>query len=139
MVAIVVGTHGDFSKEVISSAEMIFGEQPNVGYITFKPGESMEDLNIKYNEAMNQLYTEDGVLFMVDLFGGSPYNAASMIALKNDNMDVVAGVNLPMILGIFESMSFSNVEELRDVAVSAGIASVKSLKDTMKKADKDDL
>lgn len=130
MVAIIIGTHGNFSEELVRSSEMIFGKQSNVSYITFKQGEGLEELAAKYNVAMDQLYTDDGVLFMVDLFGGSPYNAASMIALKNENMDVVTGVNLPMLLETFESMSFSTVKELKDVAITAGLASIKSLKDT---------
>lgn len=130
MVAIIIGTHGNFSEELVRSSEMIFGKQSNVGYITFKPEEGLEELVAKYNVAMDQLYTDDGVLFMVDSFEGSPYNVASMIALKNENMDVVTGVNLPMLLEIFGSMSFSNVKELKDVAITAGLASIKSLKDT---------
>ena len=130
MVAIIIGTHGNFSEELVRSSEMIFGKQSNVSYITFKQGEGLEELAAKYNVAMDRLYTDDGVLFMVDLFGGSPYNAASMIALKNENMDVVTGVNLPMLIETFESMSFSTVKELKDVAITAGLASIKSLKDT---------
>lgn len=130
MVAIIIGTHGNFSEELVRSSEMIFGKQSNVSYITFKQGEGLETLVAKYNVAMDQLYTDDGVLFMVDLFGGSPYNAASMIALKNENMDVVTGVNLPMLIETLGSMSFSNVKELKDVAITAGLASIKSLKDT---------
>lgn len=130
MVAIIIGTHGNFSEELVCSSEMIFGKQSNVGYITFKQGEGLEELAAKYSVAMDQLYTDDGVLFMVDLFGGSPYNAASMIALENENMDVVTGVNLPMLIETFESMSFSNVQELKEIAITAGLASVKSLEDT---------
>ena len=130
MVAIIIGTHGNFSEELVRSSEMIFGKQSNVSYITFKQGEGLEELAAKYSVAMDQLYTDDGVLFMVDLFGGSPYNAASMIALENENMDVVTGVNLPMLIETFESMSFSNVQELKEIAITAGLASVKSLKDT---------
>ena len=130
MVAIIIGTHGSFSEELVRSSEMIFGKQSNVGYITFKQGEGLEELAAKYSVAMDQLYTDDGVLFMVDLFGGSPYNAASMIALENENMDVVTGVNLPMLIETFESMSFSNVQELKEIAITAGLVSVKSLKDT---------
>lgn len=125
MVAIIIGTHGNISEELIRSSEMIFGKQSNVGCITFKPGEELEELAAKYSVVMDRLYTDDGVLFMVDLFGGSPYNAANMIALKNENMDVVTGVNLPMLIETLGSMSFSNVKELKDIAITAGLASIK--------------
>ncbi|MEI2421379.1 hypothetical protein V6O07_13985, partial [Arthrospira platensis SPKY2] len=78
-------------------------------------------------------------LFMVDLFGGSPYNVASMMALKNDNMEVVAGVNLPMVLEIFGSMKFLNLKELVSVALTAGNKSIKSLIKVIKNTEEDDL
>lgn len=106
MVAVIIGTHGKFSEELLKSSEMILGKQDNIGYITFKPGEGLEDLVSKYTEVINGLDSKDGVLFMVDLFGGSPYNAASMMAIENENMDVVTGVNLPMLLETFRNMSF---------------------------------
>ena len=77
--------------------------------VTFKPGEGIENLVEKYNKLINELDCTDGVLFMVDLFGGSPFNAASIIAMKNDNMEIVTGVNLPMILEIFGSRDFSSL------------------------------
>ncbi|WP_024614275.1 mannose/fructose/sorbose PTS transporter subunit IIA [Clostridium sp. Ade.TY] len=139
MVAVILGTHGNFSEELLNSSEMIFGKQENVGYITFKPGEGLEDLVDKYNEVISELDTKDGVLFMVDLFGGSPYNVASMMALKNDNMEVVAGVNLPMVLEIFGSMKFLNLKELVSVALTAGNKSIKSLIKVIKNTEEDDL
>lgn len=139
MVAVVIGTHGKFSEELLKSSEMIFGKQDNVGYITFKPGEGLEDLVSKYTEVINGLDSKDGVLFMVDLFGGSPYNAASMMAIENENMDVVTGINLPMLLETFGNMSFSNLEELVNVAKNAGHESIKSFKETIKNTEEDDL
>ena len=50
MIALIVGTHGMFSKELVKSAEMIFGEQKNIGYVTFVPGEGTENLIFKYDE-----------------------------------------------------------------------------------------
>ena len=97
MIAVIIGTHGMFSEEILKSAEMIFGEQENVGSVTFKPGEGVENLIEKYNELINDLDCTDGILFMVDLFGGSPFNAASMIAMKNATdsaSDLVTDLNL---------------------------------------------
>ena len=100
MISVIIGTHGIFSEEILKSAEMIFGTQENVGSVTFKPGEGVDDLVEKYNKLISELDCKDGVLFMVDLFGGSPFNAASILAMKHDNMEIVTGVNLPMILEV---------------------------------------
>ncbi|SKA79999.1 PTS system, mannose-specific IIA component [Clostridium sp. USBA 49] len=131
MVAIIVATHGKSAPELIKSAEMIFGSQENIDAVTFEPGENTDNLLEKYNQKLESLNTEDGVLFMVDLFGGSPYNAAAMIAAKNSNMDIVTGVNIPMLLETFGARSFSNLEELVSTAKNAALEGIKSLKETL--------
>lgn len=140
MIALIIGTHGKFSEELVKSAEMIFGSQENVGVVTFKPGEGTENLVEKYNNLINELNCEDGVLFMVDLFGGSPFNAASILALKNDNMEIVAGVNLPMLLEVFSSRDFLTLSELMTIAQNTGKDAIRSLiKQVNANIEEDDL
>ena len=127
MISVIIGTHGMFSEEVLKSAEMIFGAQENVGIVTFKPGEGIENLVEKYNKLISELDSADGVLFMVDLFGGSPFNAASIIAMKNDNMEIVTGVNLPMILETLGSRDFSSLSELLAIAENSGKEAIRVL------------
>ena len=127
MISVIIGTHGTFSEEILKSAEMIFGAQENVGSVSFKPGEGVENLVEKYNELISKLGSTDGVLFMVDLFGGSPFNAASLIAMKNDNMEIVAGVNLPMILETLGSREFSSLSELLVIAENSGKEAIRVL------------
>lgn len=135
MISVIIGTHGVFSEEILKSAEMIFGSQENIGSVTFKPGEGIDALVEKYNNLINELDSKDGVLFMVDLFGGSPFNAASIIAMKNSNMEIVAGVNLPMILEVLGSREFSTLPELLKIAENSGKDAVKVLN---KNLDNDD-
>jgi len=127
MISVIIGTHGTFSEEILKSAEMIFGSQENVGSVTFKPGEGVENLIEKYNELISKLDCTDGVLFMVDLFGGSPFNAASLIAMKHDNMEIVTGVNLPMILETLGSRDFSSLSELLAIAENSGKEAIRVL------------
>jgi len=132
MIGIIIDTHGKFSEELLKSSEMIFGSQTNIAAVTFKPGESTENLVDKYNTLIDELDCTDGILFMVDLFGGSPFNAASMLALNNDNMEIVTGVNLPMLLEVFGSKNFSSLSELLAIAQTAGKESIRQL---VKKVD----
>lgn len=127
MISVIIGTHGMFSEEILKSTEMIFGTQENISAVTFKPGEGIEDLVEKYNTLIEKLDSTDGVLFMVDLFGGSPFNAASLIAMKHENMEIVTGVNLPMILEVLGSRDFSNVSELLTIAENSGKEAIKVL------------
>lgn len=139
MAAIVVGSHGSFSRELIKSAEMICGKQENVGCVTFHVGESADDLVGKYQEVISKLDCTDGVLFIVDLFGGSPYNAASRIAVSNEDMDIVTGVNLPIALEIFGMHDFSSVDELVKIALESSAKTIKSFKETMKELEMEEL
>lgn len=127
MIALIIGSHGMFSEELLKSSEMVFGSQLNIATVTFKPGEGTDNLLEKYNDALSKLDCKDGVLFMVDLFGGSPFNAASTIAIKNPNMEIVTGVNLPMLLEVFGSRDSLTLEELVSVAENAGKNSIKKL------------
>lgn len=132
MIAIVVGTHGKFSQELLKTTELILGKQENVLAITFLPGEGADDLMKKYEAGMKSLKCDDGVLFMVDLFGGSPFNAASRIVPKEDAMDIVSGINIPMLLEVFYARKDSTIGELAQIAISAGKLGIKSLKETLK-------
>jgi len=129
MIALIVGTHGKFSFELVRSAEMISGQQENLGVAAFEPGESMEDLAEKYEELMENLDCKDGVLFLVDLFGGSPFNVASRIAINHQSMDIISGVNLPMLLEIFGNRQDSSLFELVQMAKRAGSRSIKAFKE----------
>lgn len=128
MISLIVGTHGIFSKELINSAELIYGKLENVSYITFLPGEGQSDLINKYNSIINKLDKNYEILFLVDLFGGSPFNTASILAMDNDNMDVVTGVNLPMLLEVYSNIDSSTLEDLVEIAINSAQRSVRSLK-----------
>ena len=139
MISVIIGTHGMFSEEILKSAEMIFGIQENVGAVTFKPGEGVEALVEKYNMLIKKMDSKDGVLFMVDLFGGSPFNAASLIAVKNENMEIVTGVNLPMILEVLGSREFLSMSELLKVATDSGKDAIKTLSKNFQENMNDEL
>lgn len=128
MTAIIVGTHGRFSEELVRSAEMIVGKGRNLAAVTLEPGDSSEVLMEKYKNVLNQLDVKDGVLFLVDLYGGSPFNAASRIAIEHQNMDVITGVNLPMLLETMNRCGAGEREELAELAQAAGHQGITSLK-----------
>lgn len=140
MLAIVIGTHGKFSKELLRSTEMIFGTQENVAAITFEPGENADELVNKYNDALKKLNCGDGVLFLVDLFGGSPFNAASRIAMSSENMDIVTGVNMPMLLEVFGTRDSGDLSSVLGTAKGSGKEGIKCLKESLSKnVEEDDL
>jgi PTS system mannose-specific IIA component len=137
MVSIVIGTHGRFSEEILKSAEMIFGKQEQVETVTFLPGEGVEDLERKYRDILKKLNSQNEVLFMVDLFGGSPFNTASKIAAGKDNMDVVTGVSLPMLLSVFENRTTKNLEGVVSTIKDDAALGIKSLRESLVRSFKE--
>jgi PTS system mannose-specific IIB component len=128
-IAIVIGTHGWAAEQLLKTAEMLLGEQENVGWIDFVPGENAEILIEKYNAQLAKLDTTKGVLFLVDTWGGSPFNAASRIVVDKENYEVIAGVNVPMLVETFMGRDDNpSFDELVAVAVETGREGVKALK-----------
>lgn len=99
MVNLIIASHGDFAKGILMSGSMIFGEQENVEVVTFLPNEGPDNLDKHFQEALAKFNNDDQVLFLVDLWGGSPFNRASLIQKQNpEKMAIVAGLNLPMLI-----------------------------------------
>ncbi|EMB9642523.1 PTS mannose transporter subunit IIAB [Enterobacter cloacae subsp. cloacae] len=128
-IAIVIGTHGWAAEQLLKTAEMLLGEQENVGWIDFVPGENAETLIEKYTAQLSKLDTSKGVLFLVDTWGGSPFNAASRIVVDKEHYEVVAGVNIPMLVETFMARDDNPpFDELVALAVETGREGVKALK-----------
>jgi PTS system mannose-specific IIB component len=128
-IAIIIGTHGAAAEQLLKTAEMLLGEQDNVAFIDFVPGENAETLIVKYNEKISGLDTSGGVLFLVDTWGGSPFNAASRIAVDKENYEVVTGVNIPMLVETFMARDDNPAfDELVALALETGREGVKALK-----------
>ncbi|CNE96148.1 PTS mannose transporter subunit IIAB [Yersinia nurmii] len=128
-IAIIIGTHGAAAEQLLRTAEMILGEQENVAYIDFVPGENAETLIEKYTGKLAGLDTSKGVLFLVDTWGGSPFNAASRIVVDKENYEVVTGVNIPMLVETFMARDDNpSYAELVSIAVETGRTGVKALK-----------
>ncbi|ENF7817835.1 TPA: PTS mannose transporter subunit IIAB [Enterobacter soli] len=128
-IAIVIGTHGWAAEQLLKTAEMLLGEQENVGWIDFVPGENAETLIEKYTAQLEKLDTSKGVLFLVDTWGGSPFNAASRIVVDKEHYEVIAGVNVPMLVETFMARDDNpSFDELVALAVETGREGVKALK-----------
>ena len=118
MINLIVATHGKMSEETVNLTKMVLGESELLDFVTFVPGEGPEDLIEKYNS--------EGTLFLVDLFGGSPYNAACRVVAETENTDVITGVNVPMLLEVLDAREETNdVSELVQVAKNSGINGIK--------------
>ncbi|WP_297950622.1 PTS sugar transporter subunit IIB [uncultured Lactobacillus sp.] len=98
MVGIVLASHGGFADGIAQSAQMLFGEQDNFAHVILKPNEGPDDIRGKMEKAIASFDNQDEVLFLVDLWGGTPFNQANGLAEKHDKWAIVAGMNLPIVV-----------------------------------------
>lgn len=115
----ILAGHGNIAVEMKNSIEMIAGEYPNVRAITFQLGDGIETLKDKYLKIINQS-TEQQFIIITDIFSGSPYNAAAILAMQSENIEVISGLSLPLCLALlhldYSSISLEETfEQLNDM------------------------
>ncbi len=104
MVGIIIASHGEFANGIMQSGAMIFGEQENVKAVTLMPSEGPEDIKAKMKEAIATFDNQEEILFLVDLWGGTPFNQAnSLLEEDNGKWAIVSGMNLPMLIEAYAS------------------------------------
>lgn len=114
MVGIILASHGEFAEGILQSGAMIFGEQENVKAVTLMPSEGPDDVKAKMQEAIESFDNQDEVLFLVDLWGGTPFNqASSLFEEHKDKWAIVAGMSLPMVIEAYASrFSMTSAQEI---------------------------
>ncbi|MBO0461063.1 MULTISPECIES: mannose/fructose/sorbose PTS transporter subunit IIA [Enterococcus] len=104
MVGIILASHGQFAEGILQSGSMIFGEQENVKAVVLQPSEGPDDLRAKLEEAVASFDNQDEVLFLVDLWGGTPFNQSNTLFEEHkDKWAIVSGLNLPMLIEAYAS------------------------------------
>lgn len=127
MVSLIIAAHGHLAEGLLASSAMIVGPSDDIAAVTFDPSEGPDDLLAKYASAVEASSSQEH-LFLVDLFGGSPYNAAARFGAAREDCDVVTGVNLPMLVEVLSRrLGGAGLPELVEAARSAGIEGVKVL------------
>jgi len=101
MIGILVTTHGNVGRELIKAVEMIKGTPKGVLHLSMDQTKGLEELKKEIAAAIKKLDQGQGVLILTDLFGGTPSNIALSL-LKPGKVEVVTGVNLPMLLKLSE-------------------------------------
>ncbi len=99
MIGVLIITHGDLGCELIKAAEMIRGNMEGVFPVSVDATKAVDDVKKEITSAIKKADYGNGVLILTDLFGGTPSNI-SLSFLKENKVEVVTGVNLPMLLKI---------------------------------------
>lgn len=127
MVGIILASHGEFATGIMQSGKMIFGEQENVKAVTLMPSEGPDDLKAKMKDAIASFDNQDEVLFLVDLWGGTPFNQANALFQEHtDKWAIVAGMNLPMLIEAYGArLSMESAQEIASFILNSGKEGVK--------------
>lgn len=120
MIGMVLVTHGRLAEEFIAATEHVVGAQQNIQAICIGPDDDMEQRRLEILEAVKAVESGDGVVLLTDMFGGTPSNLAISI-MEKGKVEVIAGINLPMLIKLASVRQALGLEEAVDAAKEAGI------------------
>jgi len=123
MVGAVIIAHSFMGKELIATAEYIVGKIEGITAISIDGETNAFEARNRISDAINQVSQGDGVLLLTDLFGGSPSNIAFSF-LNSEKIDVVTGVNLPMILTFWNKREGKGLSDLAKLIQCSGIRNI---------------
>jgi mannose/fructose/sorbose-specific phosphotransferase system IIA component len=119
-IGIVVLSHGTYARHLVRAAELIAGKQKLLLTGGLEPHMGLPDFAQLVEQCCQKLHPKsDGILVLVDLQGGTPFNAANLL-LRKFNARLVCGVNMPMLLEVLMCRGTQSLEELAAAAVKAG-------------------
>jgi len=117
MIGVVVVTHGQLAVELLNAAEMIVGDLPQFTAVSIGWHEDVNDAREDIAPAIERVKGDSGVLLLTDMFGGTPSNLG-MTFLQGERLEVITGVNLPMLIKLASLGGSSNLlavaREMRD-------------------------
>lgn len=125
--SIIAIAHKRAAKSILETVEMIAGKQQNIAAISFNEEMSESELMEVINNKIITLNQKDGILFLVDMYGGTPFKVAYSLSLKNQNYSIISGLNIPMLLeaSIFKD-SVSELSVFTEQVKSAGLNSIRT-------------
>lgn len=130
MIGVLVATHGNLGSELIKAAEMIHGAMKSVAHVSVGQDKGVEEIKKEINAGIKKLDQGQGVLILTDLFGGTPSNL-SLSFLKAGKVEVVTGVNLPMLLRVAEVQEGRTLEEFAHCIKDYGIKNISLASDIL--------
>jgi PTS system mannose-specific IIA component len=119
MIGLVLVTHGRLATEFVRALEHVVGPQERIEAICIGPDDDMEVRRNDIAEAVEQVDDGSGVIILTDLFGGTPSNLAISL-MKSESIEVIAGVNLPMLIRLEGARKTMDVRSAVGAAREAG-------------------
>lgn len=119
MIGMVLVTHGRLAEEFVAATEHVVGPQEQVRAISIGPDDDMEQRRKDIIKAVGEVETGQGVILLTDMFGGTPSNLAISI-MDKANVEVIAGINLPMLIKLASVRSQDDMKKAVSAAQESG-------------------
>jgi len=123
MIGILVVSHGRLAEAIISSVQFLVGHLEKVKGISIWPKERSEEIRDRIQKGVQEVDEGDGVVILTDLLGGTP-TTLSLSVLENKNIEVVTGVNMPMLLTLSSYRRGRSLREICRLAKKSGRRSI---------------
>jgi len=136
MTGIIMAAHGKMADGLMDAVELIFGAQENVETHALTHGDDIEGFGQAIQTSINRLDKGQGVIVLTDLFSASPYNQSAIAfhKLQKQNYRLIAGMNLPMLIEVFnQRMIGSDIETIYQTAMETARDGIREFKDELSK------
>jgi PTS system mannose-specific IIA component len=131
MVGLLIITHCRLAQELLEAAEFILGSLEAVDYVLIDTSKDSDKVRDLIEKKIQSLDRGKGVLVLTDMFGGTPSNLA-LSFLQQDVVEVVTGVNLPMVIAVAQNRGKHSLAQIADIAKNAGCRSISLASELLK-------
>jgi PTS system mannose-specific IIA component len=119
MIGGIIVSHGKLAEEILNALTIILGEALNIEAISIGWYDDVEDSKKKINQSLKRVNQKNGVVIFTDMFGGTPSNL-SFSFLKDNRIEIITGVNLPMLIKFVSLQRSNNLKEVAKKVVEQG-------------------
>lgn len=123
MIGVLITTHGNLGSELIKAAELIRGSLKGALHVSIDQTKGVEEIKREISSGIKKLDHGKGVLILTDLFGGTPSNI-SLSFLKEGKVEVITGVNLPMLLKLPDIREDVSLKEFSQLVKDYGVKNI---------------
>jgi PTS system mannose-specific IIA component len=131
MVGVLIVSHGLLAEALITTVQSIVGRTERIGGVSVWPEDSPKELKNRIREKLRELDDGEGVLILTDMLGGTPTNI-SLPSLEKEEVEVVTGVNIPMLLTLSSYRRGRSLKEIGSLVKRSGRRSIILVKELLK-------
>lgn len=132
MIGVIIVGHAQLPKELLAVAEHVVGKQESVETVCIGPSDDVDEKHDELEAKIKKVRTPSGVILITDMFGGTPSNLA-LSFMKHGEVEVLAGVNVPMLVKLFRLRAGLPMKDTLDEAIRAGIKYINLASELLKK------